>query len=92
MNSYQVFNVADDKDRLEALRTILHERRKDVKDFDELKNRFISVRKSGKIPTGSSDIDAKDAVGDMNYDANYLYLCVNDSGLAKWRRIPLTTW
>lgn len=76
---------------INVIQYILKERRNDVSDFDNLKNVFISGRKVGKIPTGSSDISDTDRLGDYNYDADYLYLCIDDSGAA-WRRVALTTW
>jgi len=76
----------------EVLQVILRERRADVKDFNNLKNVFISGRKVGKIPTASNDVTDGDRVGDFNYSASYLYLCVNDAGSAKWRRVALSTW
>lgn len=88
------FPKMQDKTLDEAVKVIEYitkERRNDVADFDNLKNVFMSGRKVGKIPTGSSDISDTDRLGDFSYDASYLYLVINDSG-AKWRRISLGVW
>lgn len=72
-------------------REIARIRNEDITDFNNLQNIFMRGRKVGKIPTGSSDIASTDRVGDFNYDASYLYLCVDNSG-ATWRRIALGSW
>ena len=61
-------------------------RQDDINAFANLSNIFMRGRKVGKIPSSSGDTDVTDRVGDFNYDANYLYLCVDNSG-ATWRRI-----
>ncbi len=61
-------------------------RDEDITDFDNLQNRFINGRKTGKIPLTSNDI-VGDKVGDFNYDAAYIYICVNNGGTAQWRRV-----
>lgn len=73
------------------LRYIQKERRNDINDFNNLKDVFISGRKVGKIPTGASDISITDKLGDFNFDADYIYICVDNSG-AEWRRVALSTW
>jgi hypothetical protein len=75
----------------EILRYIQKERRNDINDFNNLNKVFISGRKVGKIPTGASDIQDTDKIGDFNFDADYLYICVDNSG-AEWRRATLSTW
>ncbi len=75
----------------DVVRHISRERQSDIKDFDNLQSRFMSGRKVGKVPSGSSDVDATDRLGDFNYDADYLYILVDDSG-AVWRRITLESW
>jgi hypothetical protein len=90
MNPYPVLTLANEKDILEVLRVILQERRKDVRDFDNLNARFYS--KNPKVPTSSTDISSSDKVGDIGYDNSYIYVCVNNAGTAEWRRAALTTW
>lgn len=75
----------------EFCREVARLRQEDIEDFSNLSNIFMRGRKVGKIPTGSTDTDASDRVGDFNYDASYLYLCVDNSG-ATWRRIALESW
>jgi hypothetical protein len=70
---------------------IARTREEDIEDFNNLTNTFMRGRKVGKIPTGSSDVASADRIGDFNYDADYLYICVDDSGAA-WRRITLGSW
>lgn len=72
-------------------REVARLREEDIEDFNNLSNIFMRGRKVGKIPTGSTDVAATDRLGDFNYDANYLYLCVDNSG-AVWRRITLGSW
>lgn len=76
---------------IKVIEYITKERRNDVADFDNLINVFISGRKVGKIPTGSSDVADTDRLGDFNYDHSYAYLLI-DNGGASWRRIHLNTW
>jgi len=88
------FPKMQDRTLSEAIKVIEYitkERSNDVSDFDNLINVFISGRKVGKIPTGSADVSDTDRLGDFNYDADYLYLLVDDSGAA-WRRVSLGVW
>ena len=93
MNDYPNLSPDDEKDAKELLRTITLERAQDIKDFDNLQNRFMSGRKVGRIPTGASDISDTDRVGDFNYDfaTGYYYLVVDNSGTAVWARVALDT-
>lgn len=63
-------------------------REEDVSDFNNLSNVFMRGRKVDKIPSSSSDI-ADSRVGDFNYDTSYLYICVDNSGTAVWRRVAI---
>lgn len=72
------------------LNYIVKERNNDVRDFDNLKNIFISGRKVTKIPADASDVVATDRVGDFNYDNSYIYLCLNNGVDVVWRTAPLT--
>lgn len=91
MKNYPNFNISNQKDMHELLTYIQKERRNDVNDFTNLNNVFISGRKVGKIPTGAADISVTDRVGDFNFDASYIYICVDNSG-AEWRRVALSAW
>lgn len=91
MDLYPQLFSDDTESLLIAVRRIIEERNSDVQNYNNLNQIFMSGRKVGKIPTSSADIAATDRVGDFNYSASYLYLCVDDSG-AKWRRIALASW
>jgi len=89
MNDYPALNLDVAADLKETIRVMVEERLTDVKDFDNLQNRFMSGRKTGKIPSGASDIASTDKLGDFNTDNAYFYIVVNDAGAAVWARIPL---
>lgn len=74
------------KEVVEFCREIARSREEDIGDFTNLQNIFIKGRKVGKIPANSSDT-VGDRVGDFNYDAAYLYICVDNTGTAEWRRV-----
>lgn len=92
MKEYPQFNSGVQADIESLLRFIVRERRTDIKFFDNLNNTFMRGRKVAKIPSGASDIGAADRVGDFNYSASYLYICVDNSGTAEWRRVALSSW
>ena len=92
MNPYPNLSPENEKDAKELLRTITLERDKDIKDFDNLQNRFMSGRKVSKVPTGASDVADTDRIGDFNYSASYYYVLVDNSGTAEWRRAALASW
>lgn len=92
MNPYRDIDNITADDVRELLQEIVRERRLDISDFNNLQNRFISGRKVNKIPAGASDVVSTDKVGDFNYDASYIYVLVNNSGTAEWRRAALSTW
>lgn len=91
MKKFPQFQPNTLSDIQEIINYIMKERKNDVNDFNNLNNIFISGRKVGKIPTGATDIVATDRLGDFNYDADYLYICVDNSG-AEWRRVALSSW
>ena len=92
MNDYPQITPQTEQDIKDLLRIITRERTIDITDFENLKNRFMSGRKVGKIPSGAADVSDTDRIGDMNYDENYLYLLTTDgSGGAIWGRIALDT-
>lgn len=92
MRDYPKFREGVQSSIDDFLLSVRKERKTDILEFANLKNIFISGRKVGKIPTGASDISATDRVGDFNYDASYLYICVNNAGSAVWRRAALSSW
>lgn len=74
----------------------VRERKTDVSDFDNLNNRFIAGRKTGRIPTGASDVGPLDKVGDFNIandgTTTYIYALVNIAGTATWQRVAMSGW
>lgn len=80
------------QDVIDVLRYITKERPNDIKDYINLNNRFISGRKVAKIPSGASDISSDDRVGDFSFDSSYVYVCIDNSGTAEWRRTALSSW
>jgi len=92
MRKYPLFSDKRPASIIELLTFIVKERRNDVNDFFNLKNIFISGRKVAKIPTGASDIAITDRVGDFNYDISFIYIVVDNSGAAEWRRATLASW
>ena len=92
MRNYPKYDPRIDKDPTRILQDIVKERKTDVADFNNLTNTFISGRKSGKIPTGSSDVAATDFINDVNWDENFIYVLVNVSGVPEWRRADLGSW
>lgn len=90
MKEYTEYYGPNDTDVV--LRDICRQRKTDVSDFNNLKNIFMSGRKVAKIPSGAADISSADRVGDFNYTTGYLYICVDNSGTAEWRRVALSSW
>lgn len=82
----------DIKDLANVLRYIARERDADINDWNNLSQAFVAGRKVGKVPTSSADVADTDRVGDFNFSASYLYLCVNNGGAAAWRRVALGSW
>lgn len=75
----------------DAFKQIGQLRDRDIVEFNNLANRFLAGRKVGKVPANSLDT-AGNRVGDFNYDASYLYVCVDNAGTAAWRRVALSSW
>lgn len=79
------------KDIIEFCKQVVSIRYKDISFIDNLKNSYIKGRKVDKVPTGSSDVEVSDRIGDFNFDDSYLYMCVDDSGV-KWKRTALSSF
>lgn len=92
MKTYPTLAPQSLEDVKTVIRFIVKERVFDVQDFTNLPQIFMSGRKVGKIPSSSNDVSAEDRIGDFNTDKDYLYIVVEDTGNAKWRRIALATW
>lgn len=91
LKDYPYWPAETIKDLKEQMREITHTRKDDIALVNNLPNIFISGRKVGKIPSSSADIVPTDRLGDFNYDADYLYIVVDNSG-AEWRRASLGSW
>lgn len=70
---------------------MISERQADRREWLDLPNQYMSGRKVGKVPSSSTDT-ADSRIGDFNHDGSYLYICVDNSGSAVWRRISLSSW
>jgi len=97
MKSYPTFIINPQSPLFEGevvklLQYILKERPNDVNDFTNLNNRFLLGRLSGKIPSGSLDVANTDRIGDVNFTPTYMYVLVDNSGTAEWRRVALSSW
>lgn len=80
-------------DTVEVLDRIVELRSDDIKEFNNLPQRFVGGRKGTRIPSSSTDVIGADLEGDINYDATHLYILLNTGGgnLA-WRRVAITTF
>lgn len=85
-------NVNRPEELVNFAKDVARKRLEDIANFNNLPNLFISGRKVAKVPTGSADVDPSDRIGDFNYTTSYLYICVDDSGTAAWRRVALGSW
>lgn len=64
----------------------------DIPDFTNLVNVFVSGRKVPKIPSSSADVVKTDTINDMNWDASFLYILVDNAGTAVWRRVAIAAF
>lgn len=74
------------------LREIENVRKDDITQVSNLVNIFVSGRKVGKVPASSLDVTDGDKVDDINWDASYLYILVDNAGVGEWRRASLGVW
>ena len=89
--NYPLVLSENNTDLAAILREMVRIRESDIGNFTNLPNIFMRGRKVSKVPTSSADVTTSDRLGDFNYTASYLYICVDDSG-AKWRRVALSSW
>lgn len=92
MKPYPRTPVSTLDDVQDIMRFITRERDADIINWNNLSQIFVGGRKVGKVPSSSNDVDPTDKVGDLNYDADYLYILINDAGTAEWRRTALSSW
>ena len=72
--------------------TIKNLRKDDISTIGNLINTFVEGRKVGRVPSSSADVITGDRIGDMNYDASYFYILIDNAGTPAWRRISLGSW
>ena len=92
LKDYPYYSAETLEDVKEQLRLITNTRKDDISTISQITSSFISGRRVGKIPSSSIDVEVTDKVGDVNYDADYFYILIDDSGTPAWRRIALATW
>jgi hypothetical protein len=85
-------NIKEETDILKGLQYIVRLRQDDVNAYNNLNNQFISGRKVGRIPSGSSDVIDGDVIGDFNVNATYAYFLIDNAGTAEWRRVAVGSW
>ena len=66
----------------------------DIPNFFNLDARFVSGRRTERIPSSSADVIATDNEGDIVYsvDGNTMYVLVNASGSLAWRSVTLASF
>lgn len=79
-------------DIVDFVRYICRTRDDDVTEAGNYNNIFIRGRLVGKVPTGSADVAATDKIGDVNFTDDYMYVLIDNSGTAEWRRVALGSW
>lgn len=64
-----------------------------ITELDNLPNIFVTGRKVNKTPSNSTDVVAgTDRENDFNWDNNYLYVLVDNSGTLVWKTLPFTNF
>lgn len=88
---YPYYSLATLNDVILQVGQITHTRKDDILQVQNLPNIFVAGRTVGKIPTSSADVAVTDRVGDqaVALDGSYLYILVDNSGTAEWRRVAL---
>lgn len=92
IKDYPRFDPSNPKELIDCVRYIQKNRKDDVNQFNNLKNVFISGRRSDKIPTSSTDVTNLDFVGDFNVTASFAYFLIDNAGTAVWRRVAVASW
>lgn len=77
---------------IEVIDFVTRQRVQDVREWDNLPQRFILGRKVGRVPSSSADVIAGDKVGDFNVTATYAYFLIDNGGTAAWRRVAVSSW
>lgn len=75
------------------MRQITSTRKDDISTISQITSSFVSGRQVGKIPVSSTDVNpSQDKVGDRSYDANFIYILIDNAGTPEWRRTALSSW
>lgn len=86
--SYKKFTTLDQV--IDTLTDITNKRKDDISVIKSLPDNFIAGRKVNKIPTSSADVvPGIDLIGDISYNASFLYILINNAGTPVWRRAAL---
>ena len=91
-NDYPYYSAETLDDIREVLRQVTNTRKDDITAISQITASFVSGRLVGKIPSSSTDVQSTDKVGDISYNASYLYILIDDSGTPEWRRVALASW
>lgn len=92
LKDYPYWGTEAVMDVKKSIRDIATIRKDDITKFKTLPDTFIGGRKVGKIPSSSADVAATDRLGDVNYDASYLYILIDNAGTPVWRRFTGGAW
>lgn len=93
LKDYPYFPAANEAEAREQLRQICNIRKDDITQIQNLSSTFLAGRKVGKVPASSADVDAAtDKVNDINWDASYIYVLIDNAGTPVWRRATLAAW
>lgn len=77
----------------ESVNRMVELRADDIKQFEDLPERFVGGRKGTRIPSSSSDVLDTDLEGDINYDTTHLYILLDaGGGSLAWRRVAISTF
>jgi hypothetical protein len=79
-------------DSTDLMTQICNIRKDDIVQAKNLDNQYWAGRTVGRIPSSSADVISGDKIGDLSYDANYIYILVNNAGSGVWRRATLGAW
>lgn len=64
----------------------------DIPDYIGLNSRFLTGRRTERIPSAANDVLDTDSVGDFTNDTTYTYLLVDiGGGTLLWNRLAMDT-
>lgn len=85
-NNPTIADIANWLNRISQLRSV-----EDLSDYFNQVNIYVSGRSTTRVPSGASDVQAGDRLGDqvVEVDGTFLYMLVDASGTLTWVRIAL---